>query len=226
MMNGLVCGLGLSIGVARERWEVVGASVITLTKRNILLQAPYFVAASLFALCVAGCQTSDQATAVAAAASDVAVPITTAAVEDPGEAKYYPSDEPLHLAIEHFNRGNYGLAEHYFQDSVERAPRDVTAWIGLAASYDRLGRFDLADRAYRSAIKLKGETVQILNNEGYSYMLRGELNKARAKFAAAYRREPDNPTIINNLHLLDASSKYIVRAPDASTLHPNTPVLE
>jgi Flp pilus assembly protein TadD len=148
----------------------------------------------------------------------VAVAATTPTVEEPGDVKYYPSDEPLHLGIEHFNRGNYGIAEHYFQDSVEKAPKDVTAWIGLAASYDRLGRFDLADRAYNSAIKLKGETVQILNNEGYSYMLRGDLKRARAKFVAAFRREPDNPTVINNLHLLDLSSRYIVRAPDAAPL--------
>jgi Flp pilus assembly protein TadD len=32
----------------------------------------------------------------------------------------------------------------------------VTAWIGLAASYDRLGRFDLADQAYAAAAKLEG----------------------------------------------------------------------
>ncbi len=45
-------------------------------------------------------------------------------------------------------RGNYGIAQRYFKDAVEKAPRDVTAWIGLAASYDRLRRFDLADQAY------------------------------------------------------------------------------
>jgi Flp pilus assembly protein TadD len=166
--------------------------------------------------CLAGCQPSEPAPSVAVAAPSSDVPATTTTVQEPDSVKYYPSDEPLRLAIEHFNRGNYGIAEHYFQDSVERAPKDVTAWIGLAASYDRLGRFDLADRAYRSAIKLQGETVQILNNEGYSYMLRGDLKKARAKFAAAYAKEPDNPTVINNLHLLDSSSRFIVRAPDTA----------
>ncbi|MBV8426104.1 MAG: hypothetical protein JOZ88_02580, partial [Hyphomicrobiales bacterium] len=54
-------------------------------------------------------------------------------------------------------------------------------------------------------------------NEGYSYMLRGELKKARAKFAAALSLEPDNPVVINNLHLLDASSRYVIRAPDAQS---------
>jgi Tfp pilus assembly protein PilF len=204
-------------GVFCNKHKLLNTRGSRLEKRTIGLRAEGFVAAGLLVLSLTACQTaSDTAPAPAVVGlSDASVPVTSPTVEDPGDVKYYPSDEPLHLAIEHFNRGHYGIAEHYFQDAVEKAPKDVTAWIGLAASYDRLGRFDLADRAYHSAIRLEGETVQILNNEGYSYMLRGELNKARAKLAAAYRREPDNPTVINNLHLLDSSSRFVVRAPDA-----------
>ena len=99
--------------------------------------------------------------------------------QNPGDVKYYPSDQPVRLGIQRFYEGNFGLAQQYFQDAVEKSPDDVTAWIGLAASYDRLGRFDLADRAYAAAEKLEGETVRLLNNEGYSYMLRGDL-KGRA----------------------------------------------
>ncbi|MBV9239514.1 MAG: tetratricopeptide repeat protein [Xanthobacteraceae bacterium] len=132
-------------------------------------------------------------------------------MQEPADVKYYPSDEPLRLGLEHFNRGDYGLAERYFRDAADKAPRDATAWIGLAASYDRIGRFDLADRSYGVAISLVGETTEILNNQGYSYMLRGDLRRARAKFLKAYQREPDNPTIINNLQLLNSSSRYIQR---------------
>jgi Flp pilus assembly protein TadD len=117
------------------------------------------------------------------------------------------------LAIEHFNRGHYGTAERYFRDATEKAPKDPTAWTGLAAAYDRIGRFDLADRAYASAIRLVGETTEILNNQGYSYMLRGDLVNARKKFLKAYEREPNNPTIANNLQLLNSSSNFIQRAP-------------
>jgi Flp pilus assembly protein TadD len=52
-----------------------------------------------------------------------------------------------------------------------------------SASYDRLGRFDLAERAYQSAIHLVGETTVILNNRGYSYMLRGNLVAAARTFS-------------------------------------------
>ena len=148
-----------------------------------------------------------KAAPVAVVPADVG-PATTAKLQDPDDVKYYRSDEPLRMAIEHFNRGHYGIAERYFRDATEKAPKDPTAWIGLAAAYDRLARFDLADRAYVFAIRLVGETTEILNNQGYSYMLRGDLVNARRKFLKAYEREPDNPTIANNLQLLNSSSRF------------------
>ena len=78
--------------------------------------------------------------------------------QNPGDVKYYPSDQPVRLGVQRFHEGNFGLAQLYFQDAVEKSPNDVMAWIGLAACYDRLGRFDLADRAYAAAAKLEGDT--------------------------------------------------------------------
>ncbi len=124
-------------------------------------------------------------------------------VQEPTDVKYYPSDEPVRMGLEQFNRGNYGIAQRYFKDAV-----------GLAASYDRLRRFDLADQAYLQAIRLGGETVQILNDQGYSYMLRGNLSAARRKFEKAYSLDPTNPVIANNLELLNGSRRFIERPPN------------
>ena len=60
-------------------------------------------------------------------------------------------------------------------------------------------------RAYDAAIKIAGPTAEILNNQGYSYMLRGDFQHARAKLVAAREKEPDNPYIKNNFELLEAS---------------------
>ena len=135
-------------------------------------------------------------------------------VEEPTDVKYYPSDAPLRMGLEQFNRGNYGLAQRYFKDAVEKSPKDVTAWTGLAASYDRLRRFDLADQAYAAAIRRGGVTVQILNDQGYSLMLRGDLTGARKKFTRAYELDPGNVTIANNLKLLNGSRAFIERTPE------------
>jgi Flp pilus assembly protein TadD len=186
--------------------------VSTDCKMRLLLKIFAFIALLFL---VAGCNATTCSTAnceTVVAPADVG-PATTATLQDPDDVKYYRSDDPLRMGIEHFNRGHYGIAERYFRDATEKAPKDPTAWIGLAAAYDRIGRFDLADRAYFFAIKLVGETTEILNNQGYSYMLRGDLVNARKKFLKAYEREPNNPTVINNLQLLNSSSRFIQRAP-------------
>jgi Flp pilus assembly protein TadD len=181
-------------------------SSFSATRHARLLGMPLFGVA-LFAL--AGCNTLSEV--ASAPAVDQVAP--TATVQNSGDIKYYPSDEPLKLGLEYFKKGSYGLAQRYFRDAVEKAPEDAEAWIGLAASYDRLRRFDLADQAYAQAIKLTGETVQILNDRGYSYLLRGDLGKARVKFMKAYQLDPTNPTVINNLQLLNASNRFVERAP-------------
>jgi Tfp pilus assembly protein PilF len=158
--------------------------------------------AGVVAITLAGCQPTATPTPIPNAVTG----------QNPADMKYYPSDEPVKLGIQRFYEGNFGIAQQYFQDAVEKTPKDPTAWVGLAASYDRLGRFDLADRSYVQAVKLVGHTPSILNNEGYSYMLRGDLRKARAKFDAALRIDPGNATAINNLALLNESSRYVERA--------------
>jgi len=117
-----------------------------------------------------------------------------------------PYDD-LNLGKRHYREQNYGLAEKHFRRAVEKLPRDGEAWLGLAASYDRLRRFDLADRAYKEALAILGPKPEVLNNVGYSYLLRGDLRAARHKFAEAKRRDPGNPTIANNLQLVDEAAR-------------------
>ena len=122
----------------------------------------------------------------------------------PGLLGSDPNDE-LSLGKKQYRANNYGLAEKHFRLAVEKHPRDAEAWLGLAASYDRLRRFDLADRAYSQAIGILGPTVEILNNQGYSYMLRGDYKRAHATLAAARRKDPNNKYVLNNLRLLEES---------------------
>jgi Flp pilus assembly protein TadD len=117
-----------------------------------------------------------------------------------------PGDD-LTLGKRHYREKNYGLAEQHFRRAAEKLPRDGEAWLGLAASYDRLKRYDLADRAYREALSIFGPRPEVINNIGYSYMLRGDLRKARQKFAEAQAKDPENPTIANNIALVDEAAR-------------------
>ena len=134
-------------------------------------------------------------------AADQAPP---AASSDAGLLGSDPNDA-LNLGKKQYRANNFGLAEKYFRKAAELHPRDAEAWLGLAASYDRLRRFDLADRAYGQAIGILGPTTAILNNQGYSYMLRGDYKRAREKLAIAHRQEPGNKYVLNNIQLLEDS---------------------
>jgi Flp pilus assembly protein TadD len=115
-----------------------------------------------------------------------------------------PNDD-VSLGKKYFRAGNFALAERHFRRAVELHPRDVDSWIGLAASYDRQRRFELADRAYDQATKIAGPTAEILNNRGYSYMLRGDQRRARETLLEAQARDPGNAYVKNNLEMLEAS---------------------
>jgi tetratricopeptide (TPR) repeat protein len=116
-------------------------------------------------------------------------------------------ESDLNLGKRHFRQGEFGLAEKYFRRAVEKgipdARKAAEAWMGLAACYDRLRRFELADRAYAQALRVVGPAPEIFNNQGYSYMMRGDYARARVKLDAAYAKDPTNPHILANLDLLD-----------------------
>jgi hypothetical protein len=127
-----------------------------------------------------------------------------ATLSKPGLLGDDPNDD-VQLGKKYFRSNNFGLAEKSFRNAVEKHPRDAEAWVGLAASYDRLHRFDLADRAYVEATRIVGPTPEILNNQGFSYMLRGDYERARKKLDEAQNRDPGNPYIQANMRLLQDS---------------------
>lgn len=121
-----------------------------------------------------------------------------------------PEDGALGVAQEHFRAGNFGHAARYFEQAVAVSPASAEAWLGLAAAYDRLRRFDLADEAYVEAAARAGATAAYHNNVGFSYLLRGRPDRARQSFRQALAVEPQNVTVLNNLEL--ARSAGIPRA--------------
>jgi Flp pilus assembly protein TadD len=124
----------------------------------------------------------------------------------PGLTGDDPNDD-LARGKAYFRKNNFGLAEKNFQSAVEKHPRDAEAWVGLAASYDRLRRFDLADRAYNEAIRLVGRTPEVLNNLGFSYILRGDYARAQKLLTEAQRKDPASPYIQANIQLLEESAR-------------------
>lgn len=147
-------------------------------------------AAMCAALAASGCTTakidSTKTTAITPVAQDI-------------------SASDLAIGKTQFRDANYGLAEKHFRKAVEQRADNAEAWMGLAASYDQLGRFDFADRAYDQLLNLAGRKPQVLNNMGYSHLLRGDRKKARQLLLEA-REGMADPTVVNaNLALLNKS---------------------
>ena len=125
------------------------------------------------------------------------------AMIDPAAANVPEVGNDLGRAKEFFRNRNFGLAEKHFRAVVETTPGNVEGWLGLAATHDQLGRYDLADRAYAQVARKGGTSFELLNNRGYSYMMRGDFNRARRDFAAALRLDPQSEFVRNNLRELD-----------------------
>jgi Flp pilus assembly protein TadD len=178
-------------------------------RRGLLLMA---TAASL-----TGCETStkfgdligssSQTASLQAPTSASADPVSTGSVSGSPELLGGDPNDDLNLGKKHYRAGNYGDAERYFRRAAESHPRDAEAWVGLAAAYDRLKRFELADRAYKQAVTIVGPTPELLNNMGYSYLLRGDYKRARETLLAARAKDPANPYVKSNLDLLEKSAR-------------------
>ncbi len=144
-------------------------------------------AAAVAALLASGCTTSGvdktSTTAIAPVPADISAADLTAGKQQ-------------------FRQANYGLAEQHFRKAVELRADNSEAWMGLAASYDQLGRFDFADRAYDQLLKVAGRKPQVLNNMGYSQLLRGNKKKARQLLNEARAGMADPSVVDANLVLL------------------------
>ena len=112
------------------------------------------------------------------------------------------SEADLAAGKAQFRDANYGLAEKHFRKAVELRADNAEAWMGLAAAYDQLGRFDFADRAYDQLVKLAGRQPEIVNNMGYSQLLRGNRKSAKKLLLEAKAGMTD-PTVVDaNLAML------------------------
>ena len=152
----------------------------------------------LLAAGVVGCAISQpDGQDLVSAEADVEAPAIAAVTET----------NPHEVGVVQFRNGEYGLAERAFRDAVEQNPADTKSWLGLAASYDRLKRFDMADKAYTKAIDLEPGNAAAWNNLGFSYLLRGDLRGASRALKRALELDSSDPQIQRNVDLLYAARR-------------------
>ncbi|MGV8833128.1 MAG: tetratricopeptide repeat protein [Devosia sp.] len=155
------------------------------------------IAVGLLTLALGGCATGNLSSF--GGSSQARIPELT-------NAASYSADAALAEARSHFRNNDFGYSAALYKRLVELSPNDPQGYVGLSASYDRLGRFDLSDRVYASLYRISGGTAQYYNNVGYSYMLRGNVSAALASFRKASALDPNNVVIANNVQMLANSA--------------------
>ncbi len=115
---------------------------------------------------------------------------------------YSPTATDMSMARTAFARGNYGIAIDYLESELARSPASLSALNGLGSSYDRLGRYDVAQRYYFRALDLAPQSSLTISNIGYSYLLQGRNPEAEILLQLALRYDAGNMTAAANLHLV------------------------
>ncbi|HVL79026.1 MAG TPA: tetratricopeptide repeat protein [Sphingomicrobium sp.] len=75
------------------------------------------------------------------------------------------------------------------------------AWNALGVAADRSGKWSEADLAYARAAELAPDQAEVLNNHGWSAMLRRQWAQALAMFERAAALDPGSKRIADNLDL-------------------------
>lgn len=98
--------------------------------------------------------------------------------------------QPLNIRVAEgraqFALGNVALALEAFRKGLREEPASVDALNGMAACYDRMGRFDLSRRYYEDALAIAPEDPRLYRNLALSLEMQGKADEAvsvRAEYA-------------------------------------------
>lgn len=122
------------------------------------------------------------------------------------DGQHLDASDPVERGRALLLTGQYGLAIEGLSEAVARDPGNARALSLLAVSYAQLKRFDLADRYHAQALEVDPSSVVVLNNWGYSYLVRGDGNRATDLLARAAAGNDGRPIVTANLALARGSN--------------------
>ena len=108
-----------------------------------------------------------------------------------------------------------------FRQAIIAMPNSADALNGVAVSYDRLGRPDIARVYYEAGLALQPDSPTLLNNFGYSLYLQGNLAAAIEPLrAAAASQDADSVASAQHTLALIAAALRTARAPVPTAAEP------
>lgn len=101
--------------------------------------------------------------------------------------------------------GDAAAADRWIGQATARPDASWRAWNALGVLADRRHDFEAADRAYGKAAESAPDESELVNNIGWSMLLRGEWASAAAILERAHALDPASARIANNLELARAA---------------------
>lgn len=173
-----------------------------ITKRAMMLAA----SAAFLASCTAG------------------EPVAIRSVQGPLQAGLQPVDVRIAEGHAQMALGNVGLALEAYRKALREDPSSVNAMRGLAAAYDRMGRFDLSRRHYEMALAVQPGEKDIYDQLAASLQMQGRADEAarvKSEIAARDAAPEVSPTVPGSVPVLPPPpAQRVAAAPAAPRIAP------
>ena len=120
-----------------------------------------------------------------------------------------------------FRAGNHALAAGSFRRVLARSPESVEAFNGMAAAYDRLGRFDLARRYYEEGLALAPHDRGLRTNYAAALRAHGLEREAGLVDLPASVEQASAPSPVEQALALASETLVAVAPPPRATVPVN-----
>lgn len=122
---------------------------------------------------------------------DKAIPIFKEVTED---LLYATPHYPLtNLGFAYFSKKDFGLAEKYYLQALEKDPEYPIAWRGLGRTYLATDKASKAVEAFEKATRLSPNTAQLYMDLGNACKITRDFKKAYKAYAKVIELDPEGP---------------------------------
>jgi hypothetical protein len=114
------------------------------------------------------------------------------------------AEDYLQAVIELEQTGHVRPAHLAYSSAIEKWPKNVLAYTGLANSAFAMGNYSLSEQVYQQALALSPDSHQLWNNLAYAQAKLGRHNESLRSINKALVLSPDNPNYLDSLRELKA----------------------
>lgn len=111
--------------------------------------------------------------------------LLAACSSQPRQTGESPAEINARLGLNYMQQGNYDVALEKLKRSLEQDPNLTVAHHYIAALYNTIRNFELADQHYRRAVRLSPNDPALLNNFGVFLCEQGRYREAEERFVRA-----------------------------------------